>query len=172
MMIKKSNIASFLVVIMFFVLTLESCKKKLPHYSVSDEMKQYFVFQKGSYWIYRDAYTGSIDSTCVASFYHDDNQIAYSNISREYFQINFESRFLYDFEIAYETCTGPNLLRVTERNDTLFSNNQTETGGNIAYESGWPSKTNIVTPCISNDVLFYYSKFSNDSVNGIDYRNV
>jgi len=173
MLSKKLYIASFFILIIFVLLTLNSCKKKIPHYSVSDEMREYFVFQKGSYWIYKDAYTGSIDSTCVASFYHDDNQIAYGNISREYFQMNFESQFLYDFEISYEPCSGPNLLRVTEKGDTAIVPGQIQVGGNIAYNPSWASGANVLSQqCVPPDAVVYYKRLQNDMVNNVTYNNV
>ena len=59
----------FPICLFFFIVFLSSCKKE-PYYGISDGMKEYFVFQKGSYWIYQDDSTGVHDSTYVNGYYH------------------------------------------------------------------------------------------------------
>jgi hypothetical protein len=42
---------------------ISACTKEGHHYTVSQEFKDYFLFQKGSYWIYKNDSTNGIDST-------------------------------------------------------------------------------------------------------------
>lgn len=63
----KLTIAS---IIIFFII-LSGCKKKEDHkieyYHLSDSIKSVALFQKNSYWVYRNDSTGEIDSTYVSS---------------------------------------------------------------------------------------------------------
>jgi len=66
-MIKRTTsgyISIFIVVLILFFSA--SCKKKeRVHYTISDEVKQYGLFQKGSYWIYLNETTQKYDCTFV-----------------------------------------------------------------------------------------------------------
>ena len=54
----------FIALILFF---LAGCKKKeRVHYTIADDVKQYGLFQKGSYWIYLNESTNQIDCTYVS----------------------------------------------------------------------------------------------------------
>lgn len=46
-------------------LFLPSCKKSIPEYYIRQELKEYSVFQNGSYWIYRNDSSGINDSAFV-----------------------------------------------------------------------------------------------------------
>jgi hypothetical protein len=45
-----------------FCLALNSCKKEETHYYISEEFKAWGLFQKGSYWIYKNDSTFILDS--------------------------------------------------------------------------------------------------------------
>jgi hypothetical protein len=67
--------------------TISSCKKdkKCPDIStilIEQEMKDWIVFQPGSYWIYIDSITGSYDSVYVTSTYYDTLNIRHSDLFR------------------------------------------------------------------------------------------
>jgi hypothetical protein len=46
---------------------MQSCKKsKNPdHYTISDDLKQWYLYQKGSFWIYKNENTQQIDSLFI-----------------------------------------------------------------------------------------------------------
>jgi len=51
-----------------FLCFISGCKKDPEVYYVSAQLKTDFAFHKGSYWIYRDALTGDIDSAYVEDY--------------------------------------------------------------------------------------------------------
>ncbi len=66
-MIKRTTsgyIPIFIVALILFFSV--GCKKKeRVHYTIADDVKQYGLFQKGSYWIYLNETTNQIDCTYV-----------------------------------------------------------------------------------------------------------
>ncbi|MBX2986199.1 MAG: hypothetical protein KF882_09575 [Bacteroidia bacterium] len=90
--------------------TISSCKKdkKCPDIStilIEQEMKDWIVFQPGSYWIYIDSITGSYDSVYVTSTYYDTLNILHSDLFR-----NSDSKCIIqshqEIDIEYETSSG------------------------------------------------------------------
>jgi len=56
----------YTLIISFFVFIAISCEKtKYHHYYVSEETKEWFLFQPGSYWIYQNDSTGATDSVFI-----------------------------------------------------------------------------------------------------------
>jgi hypothetical protein len=51
-----------LIAFLLLLITLIGCKKGPDFYPVSDEFKPWFLFQKGSYWIFRNDSTLDLDS--------------------------------------------------------------------------------------------------------------
>lgn len=59
----RNSIAFCLMLLSFF-----SCKKdKKPVIDISDELRQYFNYQPGTYWVYYDSVSGVTDSLWVAN---------------------------------------------------------------------------------------------------------
>jgi hypothetical protein len=54
-----------IVLILLFVISGCNKKPKVDHYTISDEIKQWYLFQKGSYWIYINDVTQKTDSTYI-----------------------------------------------------------------------------------------------------------
>ena len=90
--------------------TISSCKKdkKCPDITpilIEQEMKDWIVFQTGSYWIYIDSITGAYDSVYVTSTYYDTLNILHSDLFR-----NSDSKCIIqshqEIDIEYETSSG------------------------------------------------------------------
>jgi hypothetical protein len=64
-------------------------------------MKQYFAYKQGSYWIYKDDSTGTLDSTYVNYYFHGNGNKDIPAVTREVIAMNFNSNFLTQFTIAY-----------------------------------------------------------------------
>ena len=155
----------FLIIILF-----ASCKKTLDHYSISQGMKDYFVFQKGSYWIYQDSANGKLDSTTVKSvgFVPDDK--GYSGLTREIYIVSCKSTFLGGFEIYGYTCEGPNYLSggiIRNYPEDTIDN----TGGSFRFYSGWQPNDSIFDNC-QPGVVFLYRTFPSYTINNIVYKDI
>jgi len=59
---RKNIIGLLSISILIVIILATSCAKEGSHYSVSQEFKDYFLFQKGSFWIYKNDSTNVIDS--------------------------------------------------------------------------------------------------------------
>jgi hypothetical protein len=154
-----------------FVLLVCSCKKNVPLYEVSYQMKQYFVFQKGSYWIYKNDSTGSQDCTYVKAMHHIIDDTYYSWMKREIFSVYFGSQFLSDFEIGY-FCPGPNCLTIASKLKYPNDTNYQEVAGPVAYYSGWDPDIEITSKsCLYQDV-FLYKNIEDLTVNGVMYKEI
>lgn len=64
-----------LIICVSFSLAIVACKKKEPTaFSISKGLKDYFNWQKGTYWVYKDSISGNLDSLVVNSFLdYEDN---------------------------------------------------------------------------------------------------
>jgi hypothetical protein len=162
----KIHLCLCLIVVLF-----ASCKKELPHYSISDDMKQMFAYQQGSYWIYQNDSTDLFDSTYVNSCYSNTHDNFYPGMTREIIAMYFKSQFLSDFEIGY-FCPGQNCLTIARKvinsNDTL----QHEIQGPIAYFAGWEPNMKIYSQNCLGDCIFTYRIIPKDTVNNNIYSNI
>ena len=108
--IKYMNFQKFIRVIIYSLLIslfLISCKKNTTtiHYTIPDEMKQWYLYQNGSYWIYQNDKTPQIDCTYISKdpniwqnpFYLDDGSIG--SIT-DYIGIGYNGNILVDSEIT------------------------------------------------------------------------
>jgi hypothetical protein len=99
-----------LIILIMFV----ACTKEGHHYSISQEFKDYFLFQKGSYWIYQNDSTNSIDCTYLATqpsfeiYKTGDHQK--SDPSIEQYLLPFTSGIFKGFEIFTKTDSHNYLL--------------------------------------------------------------
>ncbi len=67
------KIICYIVSVSFSVLVLGSCKKgDHPHYTIPQELKDYFGYQKGSYWVFEDLKTNETDSFYQTIIYNHD----------------------------------------------------------------------------------------------------
>ena len=155
----------------FLIIIISSCNK-VPYYPVSNEMKEWFSFQKGSYWVYKDDSTGALDSAFVTAnndFINDYKDYSKTTMKAEWVIIYFNSKFLNNFFIQYVYCEGPNLFTVGSHLQSLPG--QTESGGDIGYFPGWPSNTKIIPNCWKGEV-FLYRNIPADTINNIPYSNL
>jgi hypothetical protein len=167
----KLSIKIFLILVAIFIV---SCKKETPYYQIPDYLKQYFVFQKGSYWIYTNDSTNSLDSTFVNNELHgtqgigDDGRHLYSF---DWIKLYYTSQFLKNSEISY-SCPGPNGLSIAGIYTDLNGNILDVTTGPLAFVDGWQPTQNIYSQnCLGNEV-FTYQYLPEVVINDIQYDQI
>lgn len=159
------------VLFVFLLISISSCKKELPHYPISDDMKQFFAYQKGSYWIYQNDSTMMLDSTYVNLYAISSHDNLYSGKTRELITMCFSSYFLNDFQIGYN-CPGPNCLTIANVYSGSGGDVLKFSPGPIAFAASWPSNTEIkMQDCIGN-YIFSYRIIPEISINNNHFENV
>jgi hypothetical protein len=96
---KRLRLLGFVILIPF--LFFLACKKKNPGQPpvyVSYQLKSYFDYKVGSYWIYKDTVTGDEDSFSVYSYTDDTTSI--NNVSTETVSINMRDYTIYKASIT------------------------------------------------------------------------
>lgn len=158
------------VIIIFF---LGSCKKNTPHYSISDEVKKYFDYHEGSYWVYKEDLTGLEDSTYVYSYAHVNNNEDFSGMTRELITIIFKSQFINQSVIQYVGCAGPDYVEVCSRLDP--SSPPEFEGPNVfsvAYFPGWQADKKNISPECTPNFIYFYKIIPSVTVNNVLYHNI
>jgi len=113
-MLRKNNLISLGIIMILAIVMIASCKKEGHHYSISQEFKDYFLFQKGSFWIYKNDSTNSIDCTYMATppsfeiYKTGDHQK--SDPTVEQYQVPFTSGIFKGFEMVSKTDSHDYLL--------------------------------------------------------------
>jgi hypothetical protein len=131
----------FLLINAFLFCEITSCSKKQekPHYLIPDSLKDYSVFQKGSYWIYKLSGSNSSDTTKVfslVSYTENSNQNYDQGPLNDIIVIRFISNILSEFYINHygltiddkEGWSGASLIT------GLSPGQQTKTSNNLIYE--------------------------------------
>jgi len=151
------------------LLIFVSCKKT-KEYSISSDIKQYFDYHKGSYWIYRNDSTGLFDSTYVKS-YSNTSGIAYgAGIKVETINFDYKSKFLGNSYISYVACGGPDYYTLSSI--VIKSPADTErTTQVVAYSPNWAPNSTITPNCSLDGIYFYHTK-SADTIANIPYQNL
>ena len=156
------------IFIIFGILLLEvGCKKDNKPIYVSDLTKEYFSYQKGSYWIYSNDSTNVVDSTIVNSYW-DFIDGSYQDKQRQLIVINFNSSFLSRFTLGY-ACTGPDELSVASKdNDT----SNYVTSGMTAYNPDLYSSSQLTVPNCFTLFAIELKHLQSLTVNDVQYNNV
>jgi hypothetical protein len=151
---------------------MAGCKKETPIYRIPDYYHDYFIFKKGSSWIYKNDSTGQYDSTYIDSILSgrqgigDDGRHLYSF---DWIQCHFKSQFLANSEIGY-SCSGPNCVFVYGRYEGYNGSNPEWTEGQFAYIDGLqPGQS--TSHCLGAEV-FTYENLPEVSINSIIYSNI
>lgn len=137
-------------------------------------MKQYFVYQKGSYWVYRNDSTGDTDSSYIDKYMISKQGVGDNDGNHLYsfdlITLSFKSKFLSNFQIGY-FCPGPDCLMIDgkfiESNDTLQLNT-----GPIAYFAGWEPNLKIYSENCLGDCVFTFRVIPKDTVDNNIYFNI
>jgi hypothetical protein len=102
---KKTSILNVLTLIII-VCVFMSCKKKndVDTYYIPDILREYTVFKEGSYWIYKNEVTGTLDSCFITGyeefFSHTNGQS--TDPYSERVQIDYKGSFMTFSEIDLE----------------------------------------------------------------------
>jgi hypothetical protein len=148
--------------------------KKAPFYPISQEMKEYFFFNPGSYWIYRDNYSGLTDSVYVTSV--EDNIRDYykyneKNGSYEAHSVYFHSKFLRGFLVDGIFCHTEEFMGVSTNQDTT---NSSGSGDRFhlyaAYSPNYPADQTISVECAAGTLI--YRTALCDTIDGVVYNNL
>ena len=79
-------------IISLLLINAMSCKKD-HNYPISDGMMQYFSYQAGRYWIYKNDSNGFFDSTYVSSYLYSRNNKYQTGITRAMISMIYKSSF-------------------------------------------------------------------------------
>ena len=154
--------------LIILLLTLTNCKKTKT-YTISQMMKDYFAFQKGSYWIYKNDSTGTLDSTYVNSYSHVYKDETYENVQREFISMSYVSSFLCFSTIGYVSCQGPDYYGVSSF--LYLPQGEIQGGLDVAFYAGWPENTKVIPNCITGGI-FYYKAIPSEMINNIEYKDI
>jgi hypothetical protein len=157
---------------LFLVGLFAACQKETPYYKISDDMKQYFVYKPGSYWIFINDSTNETDSMYITEAIYSRQGVADNDGRHKYtfdmIAIYYQSRLFYESEIGY-FCAGPNTLKVKTK---LSDTNQYAYAEPVTYFPGWELNTKITAnQCIGGSV-FIQQFLPSTSINNILYNNV
>ena len=166
-MVKVFKNALLMIMIVGFVITLQSCKKTRT-YEISQMMKEYFVYREGSYWKYINDSTGMSDCTYVNQCTHAFVDATDKEYNFEVVTMKYSSTFLSYSSISYTPCQGPDYYNIGKTIPTL-PGESVESG--LAFFAGWPQNVFVVPACFSGG-LFYYRIISSDTINNTVYNDV
>ena len=149
-----------LLLCMFFF----SCDKGGKHYSVSQEFKDFFLVQNGSYWIYQDDSTGLKDSTYLKGPPIEEilqtNERDKDNPSIERYSIGFHSELMLEYQLFVNT-GGQNFLLIDIGSSEVYGMMD-----QVLPDSNY---------CIDSSVKDYFMvrpMISSFNVNSVVYNNV
>jgi hypothetical protein len=93
-----------LLICVVIIIVLFGCKKKqqITYYPVPDALKRACLFQKNSYWIYRNDSTGTTDCTYIKTDPVLSNTSIGARDITEYFMTTIEGNLIYRFYISGE----------------------------------------------------------------------
>jgi hypothetical protein len=107
--LKRFNGRVYPTIIFLFLLSFFGCKKSSSSIEevIPDEIKQWYLYQTGSYWIYKNEQTLQNDSTYIKQapsfrqeyFYRDDGSI---HGIEDHIDVSYSSKFLKSSDIAPE----------------------------------------------------------------------
>jgi len=155
----------YIYLIFSFLLILSGCKKTTK-YRLSPEIKNYFTFKSGSYWIYRNDSTGDLDSSYVTDFSNHINENEEKKVNWEVLVVKFNSSFLKSIEVYINSCKQNNYTRIVGKS---FTGDDTFAG--VIYYSEWPQNT-ILTPECDHGTRYYYEIKQTDTINAQIYQKV
>ncbi len=110
-MIKRTT-SGYIPIFIVLGLLFFSCKKDPDFYPVSDEFKPWFLFQQGSYWIFRNDSTLDLDSVYIKSppaYYRYPGDEGYP--VREAISIKYQSSF-FEFIDVLSSTSGSDFLSI------------------------------------------------------------
>jgi len=164
--IKMKTLINILVVLVVAYVDF-GCSKKSKTYYISDTTKEYFSYQKGSYWIYSNDSTSVLDSTTIKTYWDFING-TYEDKERQLIVINFNSSFLSSFTLGY-ACTGPDEVSVASReNDTSYY----VMTGMTAYNPDLFSSAQITVPDCFTLFAIELKHLPSITVNNLQYVDV
>lgn len=155
----------YIFLIFSFLLIITGCKKT-TEYRLSPQIKNYFTFKTGSYWIYRNDSTGELDSSYVTSISNHINEREKQKVSWEVLVVKFNSLFLKSIDVYLNSCKQNNYARIVGGG---FTDDDTFAG--VIYYSEWPQKT-ILSPECDYGTQYYYEFKQTDTIDAKIYQDV
>ncbi len=151
-MIRKAIlIGGTLVILLSF-----SCKKEeLKHYYVSDAFKRWTVFNKGSYWIYKNDSTSVTDSTFVKEnpkFLEIPPYSSQDNFTLEYIDMSYTSLFFATTRVRLNQGGGETFFMQVGNNEISALIASTSDNFIPYFEN---INENITYQLLSSDSVFY-----------------
>ena len=157
------------IVFFLFILFLTSCKKESPHYSISENMKQYFVYKKGSWWIYINDLSKVTDSTYLTDVFFSTQGIGSdgkTSFSSDLIGSSFKSKFLMESEIINDCDQKMTKLYLGLGDGINITFNP------IAYADGIPLNTTYLTQCGRPYGDLFVEMIASDTINEKIFLNI
>jgi hypothetical protein len=160
------------IFLLFLISLFVACQKETPDYKISDDMKQYFVYQTGSFWILTNDSTNETDSMYITKTIYSKQGVADNDGRHQYsfdmITIYYQSQLFFESDIGY-LCAGPNTLKVKTK---LSDTNQYAYADPITYFPGWESNTKITQNNCIGGFVFIQQFLPSISINNIVYNNI
>ena len=152
------------------ILIFSGCSKD-SYYPVDNEIKPYFVFQPGSYWIYENDSTGSIDSVWANGTFSPTSDFDNTSKPTQLITVNLKSSFLVSIQLFGQRCEERYAVFVS-----TFVFDDTSESNSVAmfpvFFPDWlPEKQNIQDPCVSYFVDTFRFILS-DTINNSPFENI
>jgi len=157
------------IILWLSIFCLVACKKETPHYTVSDEMKQYFAYKIGSYWIYINDSTKIIDSSYLTDVVNSTQGVGKDGrhlFSYDFIGLSFHSKFLIEYEVKNDCDQKMTKLYIG------LGENQTISFHPVAYVEGAPSNQNYYTNCGRPFGALWMETIPLLTLNEVTYSNV
>jgi len=94
------------IILLLFIVILNSCTKPKEVLTISDEMKDYIMFPSGSYWIYEDTVTGEVDSVILGLQVVDTQKcsdcgdLLFENLQQYFYSSFIHNSFIKTFNLS------------------------------------------------------------------------
>lgn len=166
--VKKGLI--FWIILTLFVLSLSlfSCKKKIPTFYISQVSKDYCVYKSGSYWIYRNDSTSTLDSIFTDRDPNSDI-ISLGGYQEEEIDVYLRGGFLTDYYMAHQ-CSSDHRINYNEGDDRIYLGIKADDGALGLTFSMWPEQSldiDQADPCHCPYDNCYY--FKTEILNSYSY---
>ncbi|MCX6287539.1 MAG: hypothetical protein NTY96_10535 [Bacteroidetes bacterium] len=174
--IKKGLFFGLAMTLVLFTLLIFSCKKKIPTFYISQESKDYCVYKGGSYWIYRNDSTGTLENIYA---YQDPSSdiVLRGGYQEEIIDVYLRGGFLTDYYMQHQ-CSPDHTINYTDGDDLVQLEIIEPDSLRFSTFALWSNQAfNIEQPdpCNYTYNVYIYIKselFTNYSYGGISFNNV
>lgn len=167
----KEHVYEGLILWFLVVIIISSGCKKDPYYPVADELKPYFLYQTGSYWIYQNDVTGTIDSVRAIVTYGAIDDFDHTRDPVQILTVNLKSEFLASIQLMGQHCGKPNAMFVSTWLTDDTNSNMSPSFYPVYFPYWLPSQTNMTAPCVFESVV-NFMVIPSDTINNVRFDHI